>query len=146
MPPRGHIGATADPHHRATIIAAPGAIQGIYYGVSGTWPLIAYRSFEAITGRKREPWLVKMVGLLTVLVGGVLVTDPTGRTRQARRLGVGSALAYAAVDVWYAGVRRRISPVYLLDAFFELALVAAWARTDLSAQATPRRAEGARRQ
>ena len=130
----------------STTIAAPGAVQGIYYVISGAWPLIAYRSFEAITGRKREPWLVKMVGLLTVVVGGVLVTDPTGRTRQARRLGVGSALAYAAVDVWYAAVRRRISPVYLLDAFFELALVAVWARTDLRARATPRRAEGARRE
>ena len=130
----------------STIIAAPGTVQGIYYVVSGTWPLIAYRSFEAITGRKREPWLVKMVGLLTVVVGGVLATDPIGRTRQARRLGVGSALAYAAVDVWYAGVRRRISPVYLLDALFELTLVAAWARSDLRARATGRRAGGARRE
>ena len=130
----------------SAITAAPATVQGTYYVVSGTWPLIAYRSFEAITGRKREPWLVKMVGLLTVVVGGVLVTDPVGRTRQARRLGVGSALAYAAVDVWYAGVRRRISPVYLLDAFVELSLVAAWARTDLRPRATGRRAGGARRE
>ena len=111
-----------------TSLGVPGAVQGLYYLVSGTWPLIAYRSFETITGRKRAPWLVKMVGLITVVVGGVLMTDPAGRTPQAQRLGIGSAIAYALIDFWYAGVRRRISPVYLLDALAEVGLVAAWMR------------------
>jgi hypothetical protein len=31
------------------------------------------------------------------------------------------------VDLWYAGVRRRISPAYLLDAPLELAFVTGWA-------------------
>jgi hypothetical protein len=35
-------------------------------------------------------------------------------------------MALAAVDVWYAGVRRRISPVYLADAPIELALAFGW--------------------
>jgi hypothetical protein len=41
-------------------------------------------------------------------------------------LGLGSAAALGAVDVWYAAVRRRISPVYLLDALAEVVIAAAW--------------------
>ena len=104
----------------------PGRIQATYYLVSGAWPLLAYRSFEAMSGPKREPWLVKMVGLLTVAIGGVIASDAHGREATTRRLAIGSALAYAAVDTWYAGVRRRIRPVYLLDAAVELAFVRAW--------------------
>jgi hypothetical protein len=39
----------------------------------------------------------------------------------------GSAAALATIDVVYVA-KRRISPVYLLDAIAEIALVAAWAR------------------
>lgn len=67
-----------------------------------------------------------MVGLITVVVGAVIATDPSGAARQTRLLGVGAAGAYAAVDTWYAGVRRRISPVYLLDAAAEAALAGLW--------------------
>lgn len=101
-------------------------LQAGYYAASGAMPLLAYRLFERITGPKREPWLVKTVGLITVAVAWVLANDPAGRHRQTRRLGVASALAYGAIDVWYAAVRRRISPVYLLDAAVEAALVGAW--------------------
>lgn len=108
------------------ILGLPGALQGAYYLVSGAWPLIAYRSFELVTGRKREPWLVKMVALVTMVIGGVLATDPTGATRQTRLLGIGSATAYALIDVWYAAVRSRIRAVYLLDAVAEAGIVAVW--------------------
>ncbi|HVM24618.1 MAG TPA: hypothetical protein VM253_04405 [Candidatus Limnocylindrales bacterium] len=108
---------------------ALGLGHATYYVVSGIWPLVAYRSFEAITGPKREPWLVKMVGLLTVVIGATIATDPGGRTRQTRRLAIGAAASYAAVDMWYAGVRRRISAVYLLDAVAELGLIAGWLAT-----------------
>src|SRR5258708_5889367 len=47
--------------------------------------------------------------------------------RELRVLGVGSALGFAAVDFWFAGVRRRISRVYLADGVVELGLAAAWA-------------------
>ena len=109
-----------------TAVAAPGAVQAAYYIASGAWPLVAYRSFELVSGPKREPWLVKMVGLITIVVGVVLATDPAGTSRQTRLLGIGAAGAYAAVDTWYAGVRRRISPVYLLDAAAEAALAGLW--------------------
>ena len=116
------------PLRRAWIAATerPGTVHGAYYLASGAWPLAAYRSFELVTGPKREPWLVKMVGLLTVVIGFVVAMDPSGRVPQTRRLAYATAAAYAAVDVWYAGVRRRIRPIYLLDALMEAALIGAW--------------------
>lgn len=104
---------------------ALGLVHATYYVVSGIWPLVAYRSFEGITGPKREPWLV-MVGLLTVVIGAAIGTDLDGRTPQTRRASVGATASYAAIDMWYAGVRGRISPVYLLDAVAELGLIAGW--------------------
>jgi hypothetical protein len=71
---------------------------------------------------------VKTVGLLTIVAGGVIAADPAGRDASTRRLAIGMALAYAAIDTWYAGVRRRISPIYLLDAIAELGIAAAWLR------------------
>lgn len=106
--------------------ARPGSVQAAYYVASGLWPLLSYRSFESVTGPKREEWLVKMIGLLTTLIGGVLATDPAGRERQTRLLAIGAAAAFAVVDTWYAGVRRRIRPVYLLDAVAQAVIVAAW--------------------
>jgi hypothetical protein len=105
-----------------------GAVQGAYYLLSGLWPIVSYRTFEWVTGPKRERWLVKTVGLLTVAIGSTLVRDPDGRSRQTRHLAIAIAIAYGAIDVWYAGLVRRIRPVYLLDAMAEMAFIAAWLR------------------
>jgi hypothetical protein len=106
--------------------AALGRLHAAFYLVGGAWPLLAYRSFEAVTGAKREPWLVKTVGMLTMLAGAIIAADASGSERSTRRLAIGTALSFAAVDGWYAGVRRRIRPIYLLDAVAELGLAAAW--------------------
>ena len=106
----------------------PGAVQSAYYAVSGAWPLISYRTFAAVTGPKREPWLVKTVGIMIVVIAAALAADPRGGSRVTRRLGIGSATALGAVDVWYAAVRRRISPIYLGDAVAEALLAVAWLR------------------
>jgi hypothetical protein len=112
--------------HLIDVLARPGAVQAWYYGVTGAWALLAYRSFEAVTGPKREPWLVKTVSLLMLAIAGALASDPAGRTAAVRRLGIGSAIAFAAADTWYAGVRRRISPIYLLDALAEFGIAMLW--------------------
>lgn len=109
--------------------SGPGFIQGAYYTVTGLWPVVSYRSFEAITGRKREPWLVKSMGVMLVVVALALAGDPTGRQPVTRRLGIGTAAVLAAVDIWYAGVRRRIAPIYLAEAVAELGLVGLWYRS-----------------
>lgn len=82
-------------------------------------------SFEAVTGPKVDDWLVRMVGLLVVVIGTTLLVAVT-RGREdgvVLVLAVGSALAFTAVDVWYA-LSRVISPIYLADAVVEVVLVA----------------------
>ncbi len=102
--------------------------QGIFFGVAGLWPIVHLPSFEAVTGPKLEGWLVKTVGAMIAVAGASLVTAGVRRAVDAQTavLGAGSSAALAAV-LWYAGRRRRIHPVYLLDAAVELALVGAWA-------------------
>jgi hypothetical protein len=116
--------------------ATPARIQAAYYVVTGVFPIVAPRLFEAVTGPKRELWLVKMVGLLTVAVGTALAAPGAANEEVGRRLGVGAAASYLAVDVWYAGVRRRIRPIYLADAVAEAILIIGWLRAARGGQAT----------
>jgi hypothetical protein len=99
--------------------------QGIYYVVTGLWPLIHYGSFVAVTGPKVDDWLVRMVGLLAAAIGATLYVAAQRGTRSLEivQLAITSALAFTAIDVWYA-LKGRISPIYLGDAIVELALVA----------------------
>ncbi len=109
--------------------AAVARLQGAVFVVSGVWPLLSMRTFEAITGPKHDRWLVRTVGLLAAAIGtDLLVGARRGRAAERRLIGVGSALSFAAIDVWYV-TRGRISRVYLLDAAMELAFAAAWAAT-----------------
>jgi hypothetical protein len=48
--------------------------QGLYYRVTGVWPLVNLRTFEAITGPKRDKWLVRTVGILAAAIGTGLWT------------------------------------------------------------------------
>lgn len=101
--------------------------QGLYFLLTGLWPLISIRAFEAVTGPKADDWLVKTVGVLIAVVGAVLLLAGwRGQPPpEVVLLAVGTALALAGVDVWY--VARRVIPrVYLLDALAELVLVGLW--------------------
>jgi hypothetical protein len=101
--------------------------QGAFYLSSGVWPLISMRTFERVTGPKTDKWLVKTVGVLVSVIGGTLVVSGLqGKSEPATRLlAAGSAVGLSAIDVTYVA-KRRISPVYLLDAALEIALTAAW--------------------
>lgn len=101
--------------------------QGAYYAAGGLWPILHLRSFEAVTGRKRDHWLVRTVGGLITAVGAALIVEglePQDRA-PARVLGVASALALGGAAAYYA-LRGRISKVYLADAAVEAAIAAAW--------------------
>ena len=56
-------------------------------------------------------------------------------------LGITTALSFAAMDIWYGGFRRRISPVYLLNGAAQLGFAAAWVyaewRESLDARRVP---------
>ena len=104
-------------------------VQAAYYVATGVWPLVSPRSFQAVTGPKRDVWLVKTVGVLVGVVGASLAVaagrEGTHGTTSIRVLAVGSALGLAAVDVVFVA-RGRISRIYLADAAAELGLVSVW--------------------
>lgn len=102
-------------------------VQGLYFVVTGVWPLVHVRSFMAVTGPKRDVWLVKTVGLTVAVIGATLLSAGWNErvTPEVAGLAVGSAAALAGVDVWYAA-RRVIPRIYLADAAAEGMLIVAW--------------------
>ena len=103
-------------------------IQGLYFLVTGVWPLVSMRTFEAITGPKTDDWLVKTVGLLVTVIAVVLLWEAWQNriVPEVALLAAGSAAVLLAVDIVYVA-KRVIRPVYLLDALLEALFVAAWA-------------------
>ena len=101
-------------------------LQGVYCLLTGVWPLVSMRTFEAVTGPKVDRWLVKTVGLLVAVIGASLLADARRPSRGSRVLAVGSAAALGGIDTVYS-LRGRISKIYLLDALLEAMLVALWA-------------------
>jgi hypothetical protein len=104
---------------------ALGLVQGAFFVTTGLWPILHMRSFEAVTGPKTDKWLVKTLGGLIAAVGGAVVVGGSERARMLPMLGAGAAVALGAADVVYVA-KKRISPVYLLDAVAEAGLIGAW--------------------
>jgi len=101
--------------------------QGIYYVMTGVWPIVHMRSFLAVTGPKNDLWLVKTVGAVITCIGLTLgIAGWRGAVSlEILVLGVSSALALTIVDIHYV-VRKVNPPIYLLDAGPEILLIAAW--------------------
>jgi hypothetical protein len=104
--------------------------QGIYFLGTGIWSLVSIETFQMVTGPKRDIWLVKTVGAIVSVIGSVLILAGIRRrvTQEVTLLATGSAAALTAIDVVYVA-KRRISPIYLLDALAELAMIAGWVLT-----------------
>jgi len=111
--------------------------QGIYYGLTGLWPLVSIETFQFVTGRKTDHlptgheadhWLVMTVGVLVTAVSLALLTGAWRRvvSPEIAVLGIAAALGLTAIDVLYVG-RGVIRPVYLVDAGLEVVLVLMWA-------------------
>src|SRR4051812_42404068 len=99
--------------------------QGVYYVATGVSPFISRRLFEAVTGRKREWWLVQTVGGLVTVVGAALVGSGVRDSAPPVELvgvAAGSAATLAAIDIVHVA-RGRIAPTYLLDAAAQLTLL-----------------------
>ena len=106
------------------------AAHAIFLIGFGAWPNVHMRSFEAVTGKKREPWLVRAVGLLLVTSGSALaLARREGRPAASTRLlATGVSTSLGAISLTYASA-RRISPVYFVDAALHAGFVAAWLST-----------------
>jgi energy-converting hydrogenase Eha subunit E len=102
-------------------------LQGIYFFVTGIWPLISINTFMKITGPKTDLWLVKTVGCILAVIGGTLIFAYTRSEVNASVafMAMGSAAVLALVEFNYV-TKRVISPVYLLDAFAEIIIIAWW--------------------
>jgi hypothetical protein len=118
-------------------------LQGGYYLATGLWPLIHMKSFLAVTGPKRDLWLVRTVGILVSCIGGHLLQSAKKESSagNAKSLAVSSAAGLGAVDTWYSA-RGVISPIYLLDTAVEAALIALWARAPHQGRTRPSLAAG----
>jgi hypothetical protein len=104
-------------------------LQGAYFVGAGVWPLLHIKSFQKVTGPKKDLWLVKTVGILVAIVGATLAERALkGKPAELRTLGIGSAAGLAAVDINYS-LKGRISKIYLLDAVAEIVITALWFQT-----------------
>jgi hypothetical protein len=107
--------------------------HGVANMAGGLWPLLHIRSFEMVFGPKTDRWLVKTVAGLLIVNGltQLASSSSTGSIRQARRLGLGTAIVLTAIDLVYVPA-GRISKMYLVDAALEVGWILAWSRVDLS--------------
>jgi hypothetical protein len=133
----GSLGVSREDDVRATLdrsrLGAGGrvgallpVVQGGYYLLSGLWPLVHMDSFERVTGRKTDRWLVRTVGTLAVAIGsGLLQAGRRGEVpRELDTVARLASIGFVSVEIPTAA-RGRISPIYLLDAVVELGFLAA---------------------
>jgi hypothetical protein len=104
------------------VLRAPIRAQGLYYTVTGVWPVVHMRSFIALTGDKRERWLVQTFGILTAAIGYSLLRGTP--TRATARLGWSAAAAIGVPDVAY-WARGTLPLPCLLDGVAQLCFAAA---------------------
>ncbi|HEY7875451.1 MAG TPA: hypothetical protein VIG64_10045 [Actinomycetota bacterium] len=104
--------------------------QGIFNVLGGAWPIVSLRTFEAIYGPKKlDVYLQKTSGALFMASGLALLRTERSEesVRAARRIGMGVAAAYLAIDLIYVP-EGEIHKTYLLDAAMEIGWLAAWLR------------------
>jgi hypothetical protein len=101
--------------------------QAGYLVASGAWPLVHRDSFEAVTGKKQDFWLVQTVGGLAIATGlslGLAVLRGT-RSPETVTSALASGLVFALADLRAARTESRL---YLGDAVLQLAFVTSWLR------------------
>ncbi|GIL21036.1 MAG: hypothetical protein BroJett041_21500 [Candidatus Jettenia caeni] len=102
-------------------------VQGVYYLITGIWPLISMRTFQMVTGPKTDHWLVNTVGVLILVIGIVLIFAGVRHniTYEILMLALGSAVGLTAIDSIYV-MKKRIAPIYLLDALVQIPIIGSW--------------------
>ena len=96
-----------------------------YLVATGAWPLVHRRSFEALTGRKTDFWLVRTVGGLAVTCGlamGAAVIRGR-RPPEVQLLAAAQAAVFVLSDFYAA---RNQSRIYLGDVAMQAICLPAW--------------------
>lgn len=103
-------------------------LQGVYYFITGLWPLIHLSSFLFVTGPKTDIWLIKALSLLVVCIGIVLMKASTVRfpSTAINLLAILSALAFTLIDFYYP-FTNIISKVYIVDGLIQFSFIITWA-------------------
>ena len=106
--------------------------QGWYYLLFGSWPLIHYGSFEAMSGPKPDRFLTETASALYAVIGAALVIDLRNGapTATGRRL---AGLTSAASALLIGRHRPDIRPVYLADAVLQACFAVAAASLEARA-------------
>jgi hypothetical protein len=102
--------------------------QGGYYVGTGLLPFLSRRLFAALTGPKREWWLVETVGGVVSVIGAAVAMAALRREPPPEVVvaAAGTAATLATIDVLYVA-KGRIAPTYLVDAGTEIGLILALA-------------------
>jgi hypothetical protein len=101
--------------------------QGIYYLVSGLWPIIHIGSFMKVTDPKTDLWLVKTVGAIITAIACVLIFAYANNelSDAIKLLSILSAAVFAMVDLYYP-LKSVISKVYMIDGVIQIMIIGAW--------------------
>jgi hypothetical protein len=102
-------------------------VHAFFLGIGGLWSVVGRRSFEKVSGPKVDYWLVRTVGGLLTVIGAVVgIAAVRGRiTPEIRSLAIGTDCVLIAIDLIYVA-KRRIRPIYLLDAAANSLAIAGW--------------------
>lgn len=102
-------------------------LHTLYFVIGGIWSIVGRRSFEAVSGEKTDYWLVRTVGGMLTVVGTVIGLAGVNRriTPEISILAITSSAVLTVIDTVYVS-KRRISPVYLLDAVANIGLIGCW--------------------
>ncbi len=101
--------------------------QGVYYLLTGLWPLLHVTSFMEVSGYKTDIWLVKTVGVLILCIGLTQIRELVLKdySTNIAFLSVTAAIGLFAIDVYYV-FNQVIDKIYLADAAVQLLLIGSW--------------------
>jgi hypothetical protein len=101
--------------------------HGFFCLVLGLWPVVAFASFQAVTGEKADRWLISVVGMLLAGIGSSMLIAAIRRdiAFEVFTIGIITALSLAVTDFIFV-IERSIPAVYLLDAVAETLFVTLW--------------------
>lgn len=102
----------------------PERSQGLYYVVTGMWPVLATDHYMRATGQESHRGVAQALGGAVAALGVALAAEVLPK-RVARWAGIGTAAALAAGAVYFAA-RGRGVPVNLGDAAVQVAFIAGW--------------------
>ena len=82
--------------------------QGIYYVLTGIWPLVHLKSFAKLSGKKPDPFQTRVTALLFAAIGLVLIVGSRKRRPEGEAVLLSVAAASAAMASTISHKRKNI--------------------------------------